>query len=123
MFLRFPFNPPGYGVKRRPANDIVAFEIVRCPISDYLRTQDATDLCVGAWCNLDYALAEAWGGKLDRASTLAAGDSQCSFRFSPTKPAQKQPAGSTSSPGRRGQSSVEEGGETDGERSRVWHGG
>ncbi len=40
-----------------------------------------TDLCVGTWCNLDYALAELWGGKLGRTTTLVEGYDRCNFHF------------------------------------------
>jgi hypothetical protein len=81
MFLRFPFNPPGYRFERLPADDGIAFDITRCPVAEYLRTHGAAALCVGSWCNLDYALSELWGGRLERAGTLAAGDAACRFRF------------------------------------------
>lgn len=36
---------------------------------------------VGTWCNLDYALAELWGGKLGRTTTLVEGYDRCNFHF------------------------------------------
>jgi hypothetical protein len=56
-------------------------DMVRCPVADYLGQRDAADLCAGSWCNLDYALAEMWGGRLQRSSTLGAGAKCCDFRF------------------------------------------
>lgn len=70
-FLRFPFNPPGYKLERRPSDCGITFNILACPIARYLTKQDAADLCVASWCNLDFALAEMWGGKLERTGTLA----------------------------------------------------
>jgi hypothetical protein len=67
MFLRFPFSPPGYRYDPAPLPDGLAIE--------------AADLCVGAWRNLDYGLAEMWGGQLERSTTLAAGGERCDFRF------------------------------------------
>ncbi len=32
-------------------------------------------------CNLDYALAEMWGGTLQRSGTLVGGESCCNFRI------------------------------------------
>jgi len=81
MFLRFPFNPPGYVFKRLPFDDGAAFDMVRCPVAEYLQAQGAADLCVGSWCNLDFALAEMWGGRLERNETLAGGADRCDFRF------------------------------------------
>jgi hypothetical protein len=50
-------------------------------VADYMRAHGASDLCVGAWCNQDFALAKLWGGELHRTKTLAAGDDHCDFRF------------------------------------------
>jgi hypothetical protein len=80
-FLRFPFNPPAYEFDRAPTPDGIAVTMHRCPVADYLRAHGAADLCVGSWCNLDYALAELWGGSLQRNETLAGGAGQCDFRF------------------------------------------
>jgi hypothetical protein len=81
MFLRFPFNPPGYRYDVAPLQDGLAIDIHRCPVAEYLGAHGAADLCVGAWCNLDYALAEMWGGQLERTTTLAGGGKRCDFRF------------------------------------------
>lgn len=81
MFLRFPFNSPGYIYTRLPSGDGISFDMRRYPVAEYFRSNDAADLCVDSWCNLDYGLAEMWGGWLERAGTLAGGDDRCSFRF------------------------------------------
>lgn len=81
MFSRFPFTPPGYLFERLPSNDGIALDMLRCPVAEYFRKQDASDLCMGTWCNLDFALAEMWGGRLERTETLAAGCARCDFRF------------------------------------------
>lgn len=80
-FLRFPFNPPAYDFERLPTPDGLTVTMHRCPVADYLRAHSAADLCVGSWCNMDYALAEMWGGQLERRGTLAGGEPQCDFRF------------------------------------------
>jgi ubiquinone biosynthesis protein len=81
MFLRYPFNRPGYRY-----SDVVeprgrGLDMLRCPVADYLSSTDASDLCVGTWCNLDYPLARMWGGELERHGTLASGARRCDFRF------------------------------------------
>jgi len=38
-------------------------------------------LCVDAWCNLDVPLAEKWGSRLERSTTLAEGAERCDFRW------------------------------------------
>lgn len=81
LFLRFPFTPPGYIFERLPAPDGVYLDMLRCPVAEYFRMQKTTDLCIETWCNLDFALAEIWGGKLERHKTLAAGCDRCDFRF------------------------------------------
>jgi hypothetical protein len=50
-------------------------------VAEYFQMHDAEDLCVGAWCNLDFALAEMWGGWLERSEAIAAGSPRCDFRF------------------------------------------
>lgn len=81
LFLRFPFTPPGYVFERLPAADGVSLDMLRCPVADYFKAKKTTDLCVESWCNLDFALARMWGGKLRRGKILAAGCDRCDFRF------------------------------------------
>jgi hypothetical protein len=81
MFLRFPFTPPGYVFERLPSRDGISVDMLRCPVTEYFRKQGASDLCIGTWCNLDFALAEMWGGWLVRTETLAGGCTRCDFRF------------------------------------------
>lgn len=80
--LRFPFNAPGYLIETVPADQGTAFDVVRCPVAAYFRGQSAADLCVAAWCNLDYALAQLTHEKLVRTKTLAEGQGRCDFRLS-----------------------------------------
>ena len=80
-FLRFPFNRPGYRYQDRPEPAGRALDMLRCPVADYLGAHGASDLAVGAWCNLDFELARMWGGTLERHGSLAAGDPRCDFRF------------------------------------------
>lgn len=91
--LTFPFNAPGYRIETVPATSGTAFNVVRCPVADYFRKQDAADLCASSWCNLDYPLAELTGEKLVRTKTLVKGDGCCDFRLTaieiahrPTRP-------------------------------------
>jgi hypothetical protein len=82
MSLRFPFNAPGYLIETVAAGNGTAFDVVRCPIADYFRAQEAIGLCSASWCNLDYALAELTQEKLVRTKTLVRGDDRCDFRLS-----------------------------------------
>jgi hypothetical protein len=80
-FLQFPFSPPGYRLNRLPSDDGISFDMQRCVVAEYFQTQGTADLCVGTWCDLDFALAEMWGGWLERTKAIAAGSSLCDFRF------------------------------------------
>ncbi|MBZ0281374.1 MAG: L-2-amino-thiazoline-4-carboxylic acid hydrolase [Anaerolineae bacterium] len=81
LFRRFPFNPPSYIMEDLLDKTVISFNVTRCPVAEYFRSQRLRELCVGSWCNQDYALAEMWGGKLERKHTLAAGDEYCDFRW------------------------------------------
>lgn len=81
LSLSFPFNAPGYVIEPVAATRGTAFDVVRCPIADYFRSEGAIDLCTASWCNLDYALAELTGEKLVRTKTLVRGDGRCDFRL------------------------------------------
>jgi len=80
-FLTFPFGRPGYQFDDVPQADGRSLDMRRCPVADYLGSRGAADLCAGSWCNLDYALAEMWGGTLERSGTLVASANCCDFRF------------------------------------------
>lgn len=80
-FLKFPFGPPGYLLQRLPSDEGISFDIQRCIVAEYFRAQGAAQLCMGTWCDLDFALAEMWGGWLERTETIAGGFSRCDFRF------------------------------------------
>jgi hypothetical protein len=82
LFRRFPFRPPSYEMVDAPAAaDIVAFDVLRCPVAEYLRAQGLSSLCVEAWCELDVPLAARWGATLERTGTLAGGAARCDFRW------------------------------------------
>lgn len=85
--LRFPFNAPGYLIKPVAAERGTAFDVVRCPVASYFRDHDAADLCVAAWCNLDYPLGEMTHQKLVRSLTIVQGNDHCDFRVLPLEPA------------------------------------
>jgi ubiquinone biosynthesis protein len=81
MFLSYPFNRPGYRYADVPEPRGRALDMWRCPVAEYLASENAADLCVATWCNLDYPLARMWGGQLERQGTLAGGAKLCDFRF------------------------------------------
>ena len=80
-FLTYPFGRPGYRFDDVVEDNGRSLDMRRCPVADFLGQRNAADLCAGSWCNLDYALAEMWGARLERTSTLVAGASCCDFRF------------------------------------------
>jgi len=86
MFRRFPFGPPAYGWVSKPASGgVVAFDCIRCPVADCLLKARLGDVCVSTFCTLDFPLAEAWGAKLHRTSSIAAGAPACNFRWHPER--------------------------------------
>jgi hypothetical protein len=93
--LRFPFNAPGYLIKAVASASGTAFDVVRCPVARYFRAHDAADLCVAAWCNLDYPLGEFTHQKLVRRLTLVQGDDHCDFRVYPADAAARSVADAT----------------------------
>ncbi len=84
LFMRFPYGAPGYDMRYVQAEgEVVAFDVHRCPVAEYFARQGLSELCVSAFCNLDYPLAEKWGVVLERPQTLAAGGPHCDFRYRP----------------------------------------
>lgn len=82
LFRRFPFGQPSYDmVDVDGGDDVVAFDVRRCPVAEHFRAQGLGALCVESWCNLDFPLAERWGGRLVRTTTIADGASRCDFRW------------------------------------------
>jgi len=81
LFLYFPFGEPGYQREDIPDPSARRFNIASCPTSAYLVSRGAADVMLKAGCNLDYALAELWGGRLERGGTIAEGCARCAFRF------------------------------------------
>lgn len=78
-FLAFPFGQPGYRFDDVAQDDGRSLNMKRCPVADYLGSRGASDLCAASWCNLDYALAEMWGARLERSATLVGGAACCDF--------------------------------------------
>ncbi len=86
MFRRFPFGPPAYAWVSKPApGGIVAFDCIRCPVADYFLKACLGDVCVNTFCALDFPLGEAWGAKLHRTSSIAAGAPACDFQWHPER--------------------------------------
>jgi hypothetical protein len=83
LFRRFPFNPPGYVMEDVSAEGLIAFDVRRCPVAEYFSSVGLAEVCVAAWCNQDYALAELWGGRFERGGTLVEGASRCDMRWIP----------------------------------------
>lgn len=81
-FLTFPFSSPAYEWQPVEAEEnVVAFDMVKCPVAEYFRSQGLEKLCVDTWCNLDFPLAQQWGATLERKATLASGADRCDFRW------------------------------------------
>jgi ubiquinone biosynthesis protein len=82
LFRWFPFGPPSYRMEDVPATaGVVAFDVMRCPVAEFFQQEGHADLCVRTFCDLDFPLAAAWGGSLERTRTIAGGAERCDFRW------------------------------------------
>jgi ubiquinone biosynthesis protein len=82
FFRWFPFGPPSYQMKDvRAEAGVVAFDVMRCPVAEFFQREGHADLCLLTFCDLDFPLARAWGGSLERTSTIAVGAQRCDFRW------------------------------------------
>lgn len=81
MFLRFPLAKPGYDWNIREMGEGYAYDITRCPVWDYFKSQGPSEITFfkNSWCTLDFPLAEhlVKGGRYTRNHTLSAGDGLC----------------------------------------------
>ncbi len=81
IFLRFPLARPGYDWKINEMGKASAYDIIRCPVYDYFKSQGQAELefFKKSWCTLDFPLAEhlVKGGKYERTHTLSEGDDKC----------------------------------------------
>jgi ubiquinone biosynthesis protein len=92
LFRTFPFGSPGYAWRDVQTRDgSVAFDCTKCPVAEFFARHDASALCVDTWCKLDFPLAVQWGGRLERAGTLAGGADCCDFRWYPDPNARSAP--------------------------------
>ncbi len=81
-FRQFPFSVPSYkwqDVDAAPG--VVAFNCLKCPVAEYFRSHNLSELCVNTWCKLDYPLARQWSAELQRTGTIAGGAPVCDFRW------------------------------------------
>jgi len=82
LFRTFPFSSPSYQWKDLPAEPgVVAFNCERCPVANYFKNRGNAPLGFNTWCQLDYRLANLWGGTLALTNTIAGGAAVCDFRW------------------------------------------
>jgi hypothetical protein len=81
--LKSPFDEPGW--RHQPFDDL-SYDVLRCPIADYLCARDASELCVAAFCDQDHLVAAVWGARLHRRTTIAEGADRCDFRYELASP-------------------------------------
>jgi ubiquinone biosynthesis protein len=82
MFRTFPFSSPDYLMVDIPsAGNVVGFDVLTCPVAEFFRSHGREELCRETWCELDFPLAEKWGGELERTTTIAEGADRCDFRW------------------------------------------
>ncbi len=88
LFRTFPFGAPSYEWRDVISTDgSIAFDCTKCPVAEFFAKNDASELCVQTFCQLDFPLAEKWGGRLHRTGTIASGAPICDFRWMPQKAA------------------------------------
>jgi hypothetical protein len=78
---RYIFSRPAFSREDLPGESSVDFDYVRCPIADYFKGYDLGEICFGAYCAQDYAIASQWSSHLERSGTLAGGSERCDFRW------------------------------------------
>lgn len=94
LFRKFPFSLPSYIMLNvQDDSGAVAFDVQRCPVAQYFRAQDLSELCVESWCDLDFALARRWDARLERTQTISAGADHCDFRWHPSGTDPEPPVG------------------------------
>jgi ubiquinone biosynthesis protein len=87
LFRSFPFGSPSYEWRDVVSPDgAIAFDCMKCPVSEFFANHNASELCVQTFCRLDFPLAETWGGQLERSGTIASGAERCDFRWYPRRP-------------------------------------
>lgn len=64
-----------------PARFVETLICSRCPVAEFFKQQNATELRVQIWCALDYPLAVKWGGHLERKGSVALGKDHWDFRW------------------------------------------
>ncbi len=78
----FPYKSPGYKMEiLKTKNNVVAFNVYKCPAAEFFKQHNLSELCVEGWCNLDYPLAKIWKVTLQRQKTIAKGYEMCDFKF------------------------------------------
>lgn len=108
LFRHFPFGSPSYEWRDVETTDgSVAFDCLKCPMAEFFARHGASELCVQTACKLDFPLAEKWGGRLERQSTLSAGARRCDFRWYPEKDGGSEAASPEVPPASRLGSTVE----------------
>lgn len=81
---RFPFSGPSYGIESVPVTekgDIVAFNVLRCPVAEFFKARNLSQVCRETFCHYDFHVANTWNAVLERKGTLAEGADKCDFRW------------------------------------------
>lgn len=87
LFRFFPFGNEDYDMRERSFGDgRVCLDILRCPTVALYEDLGIPHLCRALVCDLDFGLAKEWHATLQRPQTLAEGDYQCDFRWTPASP-------------------------------------
>ncbi len=81
FIMRGLFSPPLYQFELGDQEAGFFLDVYNCPVAEFMKANEAADLCVQAWCGVDFGLTEIMGGKLSRTGTIAMGKTRCDFVF------------------------------------------
>ncbi len=83
LIMKTLFSPPGYQFERGNTKDGFFLDVHQCPVAEIMNSNGTADLCIQAWCGVDFGLVEILGGNLKRSGTIAMGKKKCDFVFHP----------------------------------------
>ncbi|MBK8012786.1 MAG: L-2-amino-thiazoline-4-carboxylic acid hydrolase [Deltaproteobacteria bacterium] len=76
------FAPPAWRMEAiESPQHVVAFDMHRCPLAEYFASQNLSELCVAAICDLDFMLYDPKRVRFERGGTIAGGSERCDFRW------------------------------------------
>ena len=81
LVMKLVFCKPAYQTEKGALDDGFFMDVHTCPVADFMLANNAADVCISAWCGVDFGLVEIIGGRLERSGTRAMGEEKCDFSF------------------------------------------